>query len=191
MVNTNLFNYEMRALKAFEEQVRLEVRFNPYHDPRNGRFAPKNSSVDYDYLDSKPKFTNAADNIRLYSSGGENGVDKIKNIDYNKINEEIQYNNLINSNIGVAEKPQHVNIESYHKHALKRMKERNITKEEAQNYIDTSLIAFNQNTAEAYYSPNGVSAVRKSNNELITTFRENDFDESTKEIIKVANKYGL
>ena len=33
-----LREYEMRALSAFETQAEIELRYNPYHDPRNGRF---------------------------------------------------------------------------------------------------------------------------------------------------------
>lgn len=118
------------------------------------------------------------------------GVDNGGESDYNEIKKEIKNNPIISDKIGIAEKPIPVDIKSYHKHALKRMEKRNITKEDAQSFVDTSLIAFNQNTAEAYYSSSGVSVVRKSDSQLITTFDEKDFDESAKEIIKVANKYG-
>lgn len=130
-----------------------------------------------------------------YAGGGTNNsrksLDKFANVDYNKINEEISDNPNISNNIGVAEKPEPVTIQSYNKHALKRMEQRQITKENAQNFVDSSIIAFNQNTAEAFYSESGVSVIRKSDNQLITTFSENDFDDSAKEIIKVANKHGL
>ncbi len=71
------------------------------------------------------------------------------------------------------------------------MEQRNITKDEAQNYIDSSIIAFDQKSAEAFYSEIGVSVVRKKDGQLITAFSQKDFDESAKEIIKVAKKYGL
>ena len=144
---------------------KAEFRHNPYHDPATGRFT---------------------------SGGGSgSGVDKSEKIDYNKINEEISNNSKINADIGIAEKPEPVDIQSYHKHALKRMEERNITKENAQNYVNSSIIAFNQKTAEAYYSTDGVSVIRKRDSKLITTFSENDFDDCANEIIKVAKKHGL
>ena len=150
-----------------------ELRYNHNHDDK-GRFCSDKNNI-----------------YKRYSNGGKKPVDKTLNVDYNKINEEISNNHIINDNIGIAEKPEPVDIKSYHKHALKRMEERHITKEDAQSFVDTSLIAFNQNTAEAYYSSSGVSVVRKSDSQLITTFGENDFDDSAKEIIKVANKHGL
>lgn len=33
-----LREYEMRALSAFETQAEIELRYNPYHDLKNGRF---------------------------------------------------------------------------------------------------------------------------------------------------------
>lgn len=127
----------------------------------------------------------------VLAGSSSKGIDKISGTDYNKINSEIHNNNLITDNIGTAEKPNPVTIESYHKHAVKRMQMRNISEEDAQGYVDRSIIAFNQSTAEAYYSTAGVSVVRKRDNQLITTFSNDDFDDSAKEIIKVAKKYGL
>ena len=150
-----------------------EVRYNHNHDPVTGRFV------------------SAASVSKRYSNGGAKPIDKSTEIDYNKINEEIKNNPIISDDIGTAEKPVPVDIKSYRKHALERMEKRQITKENAQSYVDTSIIAFNQDTAEAYYSSSGVSVVRKSDSELITTFSECDFDDGAKEIIKVANKYGL
>lgn len=31
-------DFEKRVLDAFDSQAQLELRYNPYHDPRNGRF---------------------------------------------------------------------------------------------------------------------------------------------------------
>lgn len=137
------------------------------------------------------RFVSAVGVSKRFSNGGAKPVDKSAEIDYNKINEEIRNDPIISGDIGTAEKPVPVDIKSYHKHALKRMEERQITKENAQSYVDTSKIAFNQDTAEAYYSSSGVSVVRKSDSQLITTFSESDFDDSAKEIIRVANKHGL
>lgn len=62
---------------------------------------------------------------------------------------------------GIAVKPMPSEIKDLNEHALQRMKERGITKEEAQAFINESVIAFKQRngTQNAYYSVKGFTAI--------------------------------
>lgn len=166
----------------------LELRYDP-KQPRNRRgqwCSIEGESVSgYEVHDIKKRYSNGG--------GGffEKSIDKSGESVYNKINEEIKNNPLIEDSIGTAEKPVPVKIESYHRHALKRMKERNISEDEAQGYVDNSLLAFNQNNVKAFYSESGASVVRNNDKQLITLFSKSDYDNQAEEIIKVAKKNGL
>ena len=111
-----------------------EVRYNNCHNPINGQFC----SGDSDYGGRKSIVSSVS---KRYSNGGAKTIDKSTETDYNKINEEIKNNPIISDDIGTAEKPVPVDIKSYRKHALERMEKRQITKENAQSYVDTSIIA--------------------------------------------------
>jgi len=104
--------------------------------------------------------------------------------------EELQGGKIVNSNIGVAALPVHVEIQSINPHAEKRLKERGITKEDAQLYINNAMIMFEQKEKiRLYISNDGNSAVLIKGTELITAYPAEDFDDTIKIIIAEVKKY--
>lgn len=77
-------------------------------------------------------------------------------------------------------------------HIMKRMKERQITDDDVQNFVDTALFSVDQfkGTRRVFYSPDGVTVLTKSdayeNVEWIakTTWNKYDFDEKTEKLIR-------
>jgi hypothetical protein len=87
---------------------------------------------------------------------------------------------------GIAVKPTLSDIKELNSHTLQRMEERNITKEDAQSFIDNSVVAFKQRkgTQLAYYSEKGFTAVSTDGVVLSTGW----LDEAGKLIVKEVNK---
>lgn len=88
-----------------------------------------------------------------------------------------------------VECPDHIKITDVSDHARERMKERNITMEMAQGYVDNALIKIRQSKDKAQYlAEDGTSIVVKSGR-LITSFSKNEYDEPTRKKVEVAKKW--
>jgi len=121
---------------------------------------------------------------------GDNNMNEIKLDKLRKRIEELQNGRIINSNIGIAAFPVSVEIQSINSHAEKRLKERGITKEDAQSYINNAMIMFEQKEKiRLYISNDGNSAVLIRGTELITAYPAKDFDNTIKIIIEEVKKY--
>jgi hypothetical protein len=83
--------------------------------------------------------------------------------------------NLINYNIGVAVEAVPIKIESMNAHATAH----GVTLEEAQKYIDTAKIMFEQkNHRNMYLSYDGSATILVENKRLISAYSRKDFDRS-------------
>jgi hypothetical protein len=105
-------------------------------------------------------------------------------MDYNRINTSIkalQSKGIVNPHFGTAKKSVPVQIESVSNHALKH----GITKEQAQNFIDTSEIMFDQGNRNMYLSRDGSATLIVENRRLISAYSKEEFDEATKSIWEV------
>ena len=98
---------------------------------------------------------------------------------------------VVHERIGTVGLPIPVKIEYIDDHASDRMKERGITREDAQSYIDNAMIMFNQHneTRRLYVSKDGNSAVLVEGNVLISTYSSLDFDDAMKRILSEVLKY--
>ena len=119
----------------------------------------------------------------------------INSDDICKINISIQSliaEGILSSSIGTADIPIPLVIRSIDGHAEERMKERGITKQDAQSYIDNAMIMFNQRggSRRLYISDGGNSAVIVEGSILITAYSADDFDEGLKRVIGEVVKYG-
>lgn len=103
----------------------------------------------------------------------------------NKKIEELRNNGSVRIK-GVAVKPNPILIKELNDHTLKRMAEREITKEDAQSFIDKSIVAFKQRkgTQHAYYSEKGFTAITTTGKVLSTGL----LDEKGKIIVKEVKK---
>ena len=127
------------------------------------------------------------------SSGTEN--DMINSDNLKEINNAVRSliaEGVLNKNIGIADIPVPVTIGSVDDHAAGRMKERGITEQDAQSFIDNAMIMFNQrgNSRRLYVSHDGNSAVIVEGSVLITAYSADDFDDGMKKVISEVGKYG-
>ena len=99
---------------------------------------------------------------------------------------------VLNKNIGTADIPVPVKIGAVDDHAAERMKERGITEQDAQSYIDNAMIMFHQrdDSRRLFVSQDGNSAVLVEGNVLITAYSADDFDDGLKKVISEVEKYG-
>ena len=82
-------------------------------------------------------------------------------------------------------------------HVMKRMLERNITDDQIQSYVDNAILCVSQfkGTRLVFFSKEGVTVLTKTADYgdidwiVKTTWSKYDFDESTEEIIRRAEKY--
>ena len=109
----------------------------------------------------------------------------------NKTVQSFKRQGIISESIGTADFPIRMKIQSINNHAAQRMKERGITKEEAQLYIDNAMIMFKQSddSKRLYISSDGNSAVLVEGGKLISAYSSKDFDEGIKKIIEEVQKY--
>jgi len=111
------------------------------------------------------------------------------NMDYkavnNKINELIN-NGIVNPSIGKAKEPVPAKIEAINKHGMKR----GVTQEEAQGFIDNAVVMFDQKTRSLYVSREGNAVLLDKEKRVISAYRKEDFDDSTKAILEVLNNGG-
>jgi len=92
--------------------------------------------------------------------------------------------------IGNACNPIKCEINDYDSHAIEKLKERGITLEDAQDYINNAVIMFEQDGSRNLYLSNDGGAVLISNTgRLITAYPKDNFKEHTQEILKVVLNY--
>lgn len=119
-----------------------------------------------------------------------------------RLNEALHKEKLIKGNVVPVENKHAYILEdiSYKKdsaHIMKRMKERNISSEQVQSYVDSAVFCVSQfkGTRLVYYSDKGVTVLTKTNDyddtEWIvkTVWSKYDFDETTDKILKEARNY--
>jgi phage-related protein (TIGR01555 family) len=126
-----------------------------------------------------------------FSSGGSesNCITSKKDDTINQQIDTALQENGISSSIGKSVKPFKVSINGCHKHAAKRMAQRGITQDHAQNYINDAVVCFEQTENEKYsfYSEEGSSTCLKDGL-LITAFPESYFDDDAKKMLKAVKK---
>jgi hypothetical protein len=104
--------------------------------------------------------------------------------DYAKINRQIKgliNQRIVNPSIGEAKAPVPAKIKSVNYHGMKR----GITREEAQGFIDNAVVMFDQKNRSLYVSGDGNAVLLDKGNRLISAYRKEDFDSSTKAILEV------
>jgi hypothetical protein len=123
------------------------------------------------------------------STGRAHGNGKQSNMNFGKINDRINrliVEGKVNADIGVATKSIPVEIISVSRHAAKQMRERGITNEMAQSYIDNSEVMLIQGAStQTYLSSDGVSAVVVENGMLKTAYSREYFDPAIKQVFEV------
>ena len=109
----------------------------------------------------------------------------------NNMVRSLQAQGLVSKNIGTLASPVPIKIEMVSSHAEERLADHGITKEDAQSYIDNSMIMFEQwnGTRRLYISSGGNAAALVEGNELITAYPSDSFDDGIKSIIAGVKKY--
>lgn len=117
------------------------------------------------------------------------------NQEYFKINKDIQElisKGVVAEKIGVAVKPIPIDYEKMHKHALKRMAERNLKDQDIKGFIKDAKVMFKQDNdrRNVYYSEKGAAGIIVNEKMLITAFPASSYDEGAKAIMEVLKKHG-
>lgn len=89
---------------------------------------------------------------------------------------------------GTATNPKKVTITHGGKHADKRLAQRGITLDDAQHYVDTAIIAFQQSADKAMYLSREGVAIVLDNGGLASAFPASCFDDKTQELLKEVEK---
>jgi len=103
---------------------------------------------------------------------------------FNEINKRIEIlinQGLVNPYIGKVKKSQPIIIESVNKHARLH----GITLEQAQGFVDTSEIMFDQGNRCMYLSNDGSASIIIENRRLISAYGREHFDPAIKAILEV------
>ena len=107
-------------------------------------------------------------------------------MDYNRINDRVkslQDKGLVNPHFGTAKPSEPVQIESTANHAFRH----GITREQAQLFINTSEVMFDQGNRNMYLSKDGSATVIVEKKRLISAYGKEDFDNATKAVLEVIN----
>jgi hypothetical protein len=122
---------------------------------------------------------------------GKTEFDELQKYELNKIIRTMQKEGIIDEDIGFLSYPIPIKIELISPYAESRLKERGITKEDAQSYIDNAMVMFEQrgNDRRLYVSNDGNAAVLVEGKLLITAYPSKDFDPGMKQIINEVKKY--
>jgi hypothetical protein len=88
---------------------------------------------------------------------------------------------IVTPSIGVAKKPIPVAIKAVNKHALKH----GVSREDAQSFIDNSVVMFDQVTRSLYVSHEGNAVLLDSEKRLISAYPKDEFDIAIKSILEV------
>lgn len=156
-----------------------------------GEEAPKTLK---EFKDMKYNDSDKWNNLKEYYKYKIDNPSSDKN--YFKINNELSLlkeQGLINKEIGTAVKPEIISYKSIHKHALNRMKKRNVSEDEAKGYMYNARIMFKQSNGDkfAYYSNDGSSTIVKSEELMVTVFPKSWFDDGANKILEVLDRYGV
>jgi len=106
--------------------------------------------------------------------------------DFPEINRRIKSlmkQGIVNPHIGEAKVSVPIKIEGINKHA----RTHGITLEQAQKYVDTSEIMFDQGNRTMYLSNDGSATVIIENRRLISAYSREHFDPGIKAILEVLN----
>jgi hypothetical protein len=115
-------------------------------------------------------------------------------LDFDKINEDILVliqKGMVKPSIGIAKKSVPMQIKEVSKHAENAMKDRKLTLLQAQSFIDTAEVMFDQGNRYMYLSRDGSSTLLVSKGKLLTVYGKEQFDPSIKSVLGVidnANK---
>ena len=87
---------------------------------------------------------------------------------------------------GVSGRRLHGQIEGFDSHGMERMKERGVTLEDAQEFINTAVIMFEQDGGMLLYlSTDGGAVMVDATGALFTAYPKGEFKKHIKEILKV------
>ena len=104
--------------------------------------------------------------------------------DFNEINKRLKkliYQGIVNPHIGEAKISLPVKIEGVNIHA----RTHGITLEQAQVFVDTSEVMFDQGSRTMYLSNDGSATVIIENKRLISAYGREHFDPAIKAILEV------
>ena len=97
---------------------------------------------------------------------------------------------IVPEDIGNVCNPVHCEIDDYDSHAIEKLKERGITLDDAQDYINNAVIMFEQDGSRSLYlSREGGSVLVSNCGRLITAYPKDNFKKHTHEILKVVLRY--
>ena len=115
--------------------------------------------------------------------------DAIDNL--NRTADNLKKQGLLARSIGILKASVPIKIESVNHHAVSQMISRGITEEQAQSYIDDSLVMFEQNSGEKrlYISKDGNSLILVDGKRLLTAYSSDSFDEGMKRIAQEVKAY--
>jgi len=112
-------------------------------------------------------------------------------VDYSKLNsdvEELIASKTVKEKFGTVVKSEPVEISSVNNHGLKH----GITKEQAQEFVNKSLVMFDQGNRNLYFSSEGNAVVLDNNRRLIMAYGKNEFDKGADAILGVLkNEWNL
>jgi len=109
----------------------------------------------------------------------------LKTIDYEKLNDSVMRlidDGIVTPHIGIAKKPVPTQIRAVNKHALKH----GVTKEQAQGFINSAVVMFDQGTRSLYVSEDGNAVLLDHEKRLISAYKKDEFDPGIKAILEVA-----
>ena len=123
-------------------------------------------------------------NGELQGAIGEKIMDK--SIDFDKVNKDVHVlinQGSVNPNIGTAKPPVPREITGVNTHALRH----GVTREKAQEFINNSVVMFDQGDRSLFVSGEGNAVLLDENNRLISAYPEAKFDPGIKAILEVLN----
>jgi len=127
---------------------------------------------------------------------GETAVQAVYNLNY-LCSINIKIKSLIDEgkvpeSIGKACNPIACEIDDYDSHAIEKLKERGITLNDAQDYINNAVIMFEQDgSRNLYLSGDGGAVLISNSGRLITAYPKDKFKKHTQEILKVVLNYEI
>ncbi len=132
-MNNSIEEWERRvallAILPWEKKLE-ELRYNPYHDPNNGRFTSGNYSGK----------TFMPDIRKRYSDGGAKHVDKSMENDIIKINDEFQ------RHINGTSAANGVTVKNISYHAAERMIQRNVSLTNVKDALEKPYVTYRSKT---------------------------------------------
>lgn len=206
------YQAQLEEYTKFSKKMELVQQRERIYIDGFGRVSPSNETQTSIANKLKEMYNKSStlDNIKAYEGdlrGLKKYREKVPDADlyHYRLNKALHEKKLVMPKAYVVparKKPAYILEDLSHKkdpaHIMKRMKERKITDDQVQEYVDSALFALSHysDTRLAYYSQRGVTVLTRTSDydgiEWITktTWSRNDFDETTDLIIKEAKKYG-